>query len=202
MNMTTKEPFRERNDGDLIAAALAGDRDAFAAIVTRYAGAIYQFSYRYVRNGPDAEDVAQETFLRIWKNLKKYDRSRTFTTWLFAIAKNASLDLIKKKKMTPFSAFGDEDDAVEAALASAIVAPGDADLRLDERFLAEELRGSLSRLPEHYRSVLMMRYTDNLKFREIAERLHEPIDTVKSRHRRGIAFLRDILNGEGFVEDR
>ena len=77
--------------------------EAFAVIVERYVSSIYKFSYRYVRNGPDAEYIAQETFLRAWKSLKKFDQSKNFKTWIFAIAKNASLDLLKKKKPMPFS---------------------------------------------------------------------------------------------------
>lgn len=196
------EKISEQGDIDLISAAVDGDRDAFAVLVTRYAGAVYQFAYRYVRNGPDAEDTAQETFLRVWRNLRKFDRSRTFTTWLFAIAKNASLDLIKKKKMVPFSALGDDEDAVEAILAPMIATGGDAGPRLDRQFLAEDFHEFLGRLPEYYRNVLVMRYTENLKFREIAERLNEPIDTVKSRHRRGLALLRDLLDGELWAEGR
>lgn len=193
--------LQEPRDSDLISGAAMGDRDSFAILVARYAGAVYQFAYRYIRNGPDAEDIAQETFLRVWKNLKKFDHSKTFTTWLFAIAKNASLDLIKKRRMVPFSALGDEDDAVEAVLASAIATGGDTDIQLDKLFLAENFQEFLARLPDYYRNVLVMRYTDNLKFREIAERLHEPIDTVKSRHRRGIALLRDMLHGEEFANN-
>ena len=96
-------PLSEPSDSDIVLAALAGDHQAFASLVERYVGAIYKFSYRYVRNGPDAEDIAQETFLRVWKNLKQFDISKNFRTWIYTIAKNASLDLLKKKKPMPFS---------------------------------------------------------------------------------------------------
>lgn len=189
-------PLSEQPDRDIILAALAGDHQAFAVLVERYVSAIYKFSYRYVRNGPDAEDIAQETFLRVWKNLKQFDTSKNFRTWIYAIAKNASLDLLKKKKPMPFSQIGDEDDAIDAVLSAYVAVNDMSDDAFDRGLLKKNFDGALAKLPSHYRDVMVLRYTDNLKFREIAERLHEPIDTVKSRHRRGLALLRDLVGGE------
>lgn len=191
--MVDKQSF-EKTDSDLVLAAISGDRSAFAALVERHVGSVYKFSYRYVRNGPDAEDVSQETFLRVWNNLKKFDRSKNFKTWLFAITKNASLDLLKKKKTLPFSVLGEDEDAVHAVLAPYVAISDGSDAMFDRGVLREDLEVLLSRLPQSYRDILVMRYTDNLRFREIAERLHEPIDTVKSRHRRGLALLRDLAD--------
>lgn len=189
-------------DRDLISLALKGDHAAFAEIVERYVSPVYKFSYRYVRNGPDAEDIAQETFVRVWKNLKSFDASKNFKTWLFAIAKNASLDFLKKKKAVPFSALAAEDDAAEAILAPYIAFSDESEDVFDRGLVKQDFDEALARLPERYRNVMMMRYTDNLKFREIAERLHEPVDTIKSRHRRGLALLRDILQGSKLAENR
>jgi RNA polymerase sigma-70 factor (ECF subfamily) len=192
--MDIQEPS-QTTDHDLILAATAGDHPAFATLVERYVSAVYKFSYRYVRNGPDAEDVAQETFLRVWKNLKKFDHAKSFKTWIFAIAKNASLDILKKRKPMPFSQIGEEDDAVEAVLAPYVAISDASDAVFDQGLLKKDFDVALARLPSHYRDVMELRYTDNLKFREIAERLGEPIDTVKSRHRRGLALLRSIVDG-------
>ncbi len=191
--MEDKQSFK-KTDSDLVLAAISGDRGAFAALVERHVGSVYKFSYRYVRNGPDAEDVSQEAFLRVWNNLKKFDRSKNFKTWLFAITKNASLDLLKKKKTLPFSALGEDEDAVHAVLAPYVAVSDGSDAVFDRGVLKEDLEALLSRLPQSYRDILVLRYTDNLRFREIAERLHEPIDTVKSRHRRGLALLRDLAD--------
>lgn len=192
-------PLSEREDRDLVIAALAGDNASFSLLVERYVSPIYKFSYRYVRNGPDAEDIAQETFLRVWKNLKKFDQSRNFKTWLFTIAKNASLDFLKKKKTLSFSLLGEGDDAIEAVLAPYVAIADTSDAAFDRGLLKKNFDTVLARLPERYRDVMIMRYTDNLKFREIAERLHEPVDTVKSRHRRGLALLKNMVDGEEFA---
>jgi RNA polymerase sigma-70 factor (ECF subfamily) len=184
----------KKTDRDLIVLAIADDKDSFAVLVERYVNPIYKFSYRYVRNGPDAEDVAQETFLRVWKNLEKFDQSKNFKTWLFAIAKNASLDLLKKKRALQFSSLGEDDDAIDAVLAPYVTIAETANDAFDRDVLKKNFDAALARLPSRYREVMVLRYTDNLKFREIAERLREPIDTVKSRHRRGLALLRQAVN--------
>ena len=106
--------------------------------------------------------------------------------------------MLKKKKISSFSWIGEEDDAVDAVLAPYVAmrkTRGNASIRL----LKEGFAAALGQLPERYRNVMVMRYTDNLKFREIAERLHEPIDTVKSRHRRGLVLLRSIVGDGGLA---
>jgi RNA polymerase sigma-70 factor (ECF subfamily) len=188
------QELSQKTDGELVISAIAGDKVAFSILVERYVSPIYKFSYRYVRNGPDAEDVSQETFLRVWKNLEKFDQTKSFKTWIFTIAKNVSLDFLKKRKTVPFSVLGEEDDAVDAVLAPYVAIAETADISFDRNVLKQDFDAALARLPERYRDVMALRYTDNLKFREIAERLHEPVDTVKSRHRRGLALLRDVIS--------
>jgi RNA polymerase sigma-70 factor, ECF subfamily len=193
----------ETGDSTLVAAALAGDDDAFATLVRRHAGAVYKFVYGYVRVGADAEDITQEAFVRTWRNLKRYDASKKFKTWLFAIAKNAALDAIKKKKPFLFSQIAAEEEALEALLAPHRIPaelPGEA---FDRDMVREDLTHMLHALPPAYRTVLTMRYHESLKFREIAQALGEPIDTVKSRHRRGLLLLRKMMADQpaetGFV---
>ncbi len=166
-------------------------------LVDRHAGTVYKFAYRYVRNGDDAQDVSQEAFVRAWKNIKKFDETRNFKTWLFAIAKNAALDLIKKKKPLLFSQIAEEDDQLDTFFAPFLAAPELPDAIFAHKMEKADIARSLATLPPNYRMVLAMRYNDHLKFREIAETLGEPIDTVKSKHRRGLALLRRIVTGEG-----
>jgi RNA polymerase sigma-70 factor (ECF subfamily) len=189
----------EKTDQELIAESLSGGQASFAILVERYVSPLYKFAYRYVRNGPDAEDVAQETFVRVWKNLKKFDQSKSFKTWAFTIAKNASLDLLKKKKPMTFSQIGEENDTIDAVLAPYVAVADASDDAFDRGLLKKDFDAVLAKLPDHYRDVMVLRYTDNLKFREIADRLGEPIDTVKSRHRRGLALLRSIVGDGDFA---
>lgn len=190
------------DDISLVGAARKGDDEAFGALVSRYADAVYRFAYRYVRTGADAEDITQETFVRAWRHLKRFDESKSMRAWLFAIARNAALDLIKKKKPLLFSQIASDDGALDALAAPQAagmmqLAPaGEApDAAFDRKAVQADLARVLSALPPVYRTVLTMRYHGALKFREIAAALGEPIDTVKSRHRRGLALLKKTLGG-------
>jgi RNA polymerase sigma-70 factor (ECF subfamily) len=183
----------ETSDAQLILESLAGRESSFAIIIDRHLAGVYNFANRYVRNAADAEDIAQETFIRAWKHLKKFDTSKNLKTWLFTIAKNASLDLLKKKKPLAFSNITETESELESFLAPYIASGEIPEVLVDQKFLKEDIDLALAKLPPAYRAVLALRYNEHLKFREIAEVLREPIDTVKSKHRRGLALLKNIL---------
>jgi RNA polymerase sigma-70 factor (ECF subfamily) len=187
----------EKTDNELVKEVLCGDKNAFQVLLERHIRPLYQFTYRYLRNSDDADDATQEAFVRAWKNLKKFDTERNFKTWLFTIAKNISLDLIKKKKPTSFSQIG-EEEKLDAFLAPYLNGPETPDMAFDRTIMRADLTEALQALPQSYRTVLAMRYEGNLKFREIAEALGEPIDTVKSKHRRGLLMLKKF-NGDNLA---
>ncbi len=179
-------------DAQLVIESLAGTQESFAELVTRHLSGVYNFSYRYVRNAADAEDIAQETFVRAWKNLKKFDTSKNLKTWLFTIAKNASLDMLKKKKPMAFSKITETESELESFLAPYVASGELPEAAVDAKLLKGDIDEALAKLPPAYRAVLALRYNEHLKFREIAATLGEPIDTVKSKHRRGLALLKNI----------
>ncbi len=180
-------------DSQLILESLAGKDASFAELVARHMSGVYKFAYRYVRDGADAEDVAQETFVRAWKHLNKFDTSKNLRTWLFTIAKNAALDMLKKKKPLAFSKIAEVESELESFLAPYVASGELPDVAVDQKFLKGDIDEALAKLPSAYRAVLALRYNEHLKFREIAATLGEPIDTVKSKHRRGLALLRNVL---------
>ncbi|MDE2019850.1 MAG: sigma-70 family RNA polymerase sigma factor [Patescibacteria group bacterium] len=183
----------EHSDNVLIRKSIKGDQTAFAELLNRYLSPVYKFAYQYVRNGADAEDIAQEAFVRAWKHLKSFDTTKNFKTWIFTIAKNAALDLLKKKKPMIFSMLAEEEGELDALLAPFTGQPESPETVYDRKLQRAEFQSALKGLPVAYQEVLRLRYDDHLKFREIAEALDEPIDTIKSRHRRGVALLRDAL---------
>ncbi len=187
------------SDEKLITSYFAGDEEALKTLIARHLDAVYNFISRYVWNTGDAEDITQDVFLRAWKNLKKFDRTKSFRTWLFAIAKNASLNWIKKKKPTPFSEFSvknirGETEGGEIYFAETVA---DSSPLPDELFaradLALQLTGAMEKLPDAMRAVLALRHTNEYSFREIAESLGEPLNTVKSRYRRALAAIRKLI---------
>jgi RNA polymerase sigma-70 factor (ECF subfamily) len=139
-----------------------------------------------------AEDLTQEIFVKVWKNLKRFDQNKNFKTWLFAIAKNTTFDWLKKKKELPFSCFADEErNNILENIADEEILPDEI---LARNNLAEELENSLQKLPPLYRAVLLLHYRENFSLHEIAEILNEPYNTIKSRHQRGLGKLKELLS--------
>src|ERR1700739_3666623 len=108
--------YASESDAQLAIAFIAGKGDAFAALVDRHASMVYHFVYRYLQNADNTNDVVQDVFIKVWKNIKKFDTSKNFKTWLLTIAKNTSLDFIKKKKPVLFSHIEAEDADLDAFL--------------------------------------------------------------------------------------
>jgi RNA polymerase sigma-70 factor, ECF subfamily len=182
-----------KSDQELVLSYLNGDSESLEILIRSYLKPIYSFVYRYVGNKQEAEDITQETFVKIWRNLKKFDRSKSFKTWIFQIAKNTALDVIKKKKAIPFSEFENEEG--ENILTETMKDPALLPTELLEKSdIARVLSGALEQLSSKYRMVLFLRYNDHFNFREIAESLGESINTVKSRHRRALGMLKNLLS--------
>ncbi len=152
---------------------MKGDTESLEILIKRYLKPIYSFTFRFVGNSQEVEDITQEVFVKVWRTLKKFDKNKKFKTWIFTIAKNTCLDWQKKKKT--LSLYFAET------------------LRDPSPIFNEPLDRILERLSPKYRMVLFLRYNDHFTFREIAETLGESIDTIKTRHRRGIAILRKLL---------
>lgn len=185
------------DDGRLIAAFIKGDGESFAALVDRYMPMVYKFAYRYMGDADMANDIVQDVFIKVWKNIKKFDREKSFKTWLLAITKNTALDAIKKKKAVLFSKIEEGETDLDTFLAPYVEGPDLPDELLQKAQTKADLEHMLAELSPSYRSVLLLRYVEHLKFREIADVLQEPIDTIKSKHRRALIQLRRILARSG-----
>lgn len=181
------------SDAELVKLFIGGDQGTFPVLVERHVNMVYKFVYRYLNNVDDSNDVVQEVFIKVWKYINKFDTDKNFKTWLLTIAKNTALDFIKKRKPLLFSKIEEGDNDLDTFLAPYVQSPELPDSILERKHLKKDLEKALDTLSPSYRSVLTLRYTEHLKFREIAEILQEPIDTVKSKHRRGLVMLRTAL---------
>ena len=182
----------ERSDEKLVAEYLKGDEKSLEILIKQYLKPTYSFVYRYLGNASDAEDITQEVFVRMWRNIKKFDQQKNFKTWIFSIAKNASIDFLRKKKTIPFSEFENEEGG--NAIVDTLVDPAPLPDEIIERAdMVHLLTSALEKLSPKYRMVLFLRYNDHFTFREIAESLGEPLHTIKSRHRRALIALKEIL---------
>jgi len=162
---------------------------ALEDLVRRYLPLIFSFVKKYTGNEGDASDIAQEVFVKVWKNIKSFDQNKSFRTWIFTIAKRTAIDELRKKNALPFSLLREEGDFIESL--------GDESPSvLDQIFSqqqSQELAGAVAKLPTNYRSVIKLYSNDGLNFREIASKIKEPLNTVKSRYRRGLALLKKLL---------
>lgn len=179
-------------DEQLIEDYLNGDEESFEILIRRWLGPVYGFVYKYVGGVQDAEDITQEIFAKVWKNLRNFNRQKNFKPWLFSIAKNAALDFLKKKKTAPFSEF--ENETGENPLVESLADDSPLPSELSERAeLSAKIKAVFRKLSPKYGAALSLYYYGDMNFREIAQSLGEPLNTVKSRHRRAIAALEDIL---------
>lgn len=182
----------EPNDQQLIVAFLHGNEQALGVLIGSYLKPIYNFVARYVGDGIEAEDLTQEIFVKMWRNLHKFNQAKSFKTWLYTIARNTALDYFKRNKTVLLSAFEDENG--ENVLLNRLADPS-ANLgeMFEQRELADYLRSAVARLTPKYQKVVNLHINEQLSFIEIARYLHESIDTVKSRYRRALLRLRDVL---------
>ncbi len=177
----------EKEDNDLIKEYLGGDEGAFRELVGKHTGAIFNFSTRFV--GVDyANDITQDVFIKIWKNIKKYDEKKAnFKTWLFTITRNTITDYLRKKKTINFSTLDSEEERYEDNIEDEVILPDEILIKLEDKELLNRL---LDKLPGNYKEVLILYYQEDMTFKEIGEILSRPLNTVKSYHYRALVLLR------------
>ncbi len=182
----------EKDDNELIKEYINGNESAFQALVARHTKAIYSFVFRLCGKQEASEDIVQETFLKAWKNIKKYDQTKNFRVWIFTIARNTTYDYMRKKKSMVFSELdNDENDTTfEENIADTMPL---ADSVFEEKENAEIFGQSIKSLPKKYREIVALRHETGMTFEEISLLTKEPMNTVKSRYRRAIIKLREYL---------
>jgi RNA polymerase sigma-70 factor (ECF subfamily) len=177
------------DEAALARAALAGDQGAFATLVRRYSGALFNQAYRMLNDTHEAEDAVQEVFLRAFRRLDSYDAERRFVTWLLSIGANYCIDRLRRRR-------GGWQSLDEAAYAVPSAEPGPEAMALrDERRRA--VQRALQRLPETYRTVTVLRYWHDLSYLEIAAALGLTEATVKTRLHRARKQIAEALDAEG-----
>lgn len=184
---------------DLIETRLAqlardGDRAAFREIVDRYKNKIYHLAYRMLGNVHESEDIVQETFLRVHLNLGRYDTTQKFSTWIYRIGTNLCIDrLRKRKRKISLDAQLFESDGTDGydILATNEEALPERQLLISET--QRQIRQAISKLPDKYRTIVVLRYLQDLSLQEISDVLDLPVTTIKTRLHRGREFLRDKL---------
>jgi RNA polymerase sigma-70 factor (ECF subfamily) len=172
---------------------LKGDHNAFGEIVEIYKDKVYQLCYRMLGNQYEAEDVAQEAFLRAYLNIQRYDDNRKFSTWLYRITTNLCIDRIRKRKPVchlDAQLEGSDSLTLYSQIASSSYLP---EKEVENMELQESIQQAILMLPEKYRAVIILRYIEELSLEEISGILDMPVGTVKTRLHRGREALRKHL---------
>jgi RNA polymerase sigma-70 factor (ECF subfamily) len=186
----------ETNDTQLVARVKEGDEGALEALVARHFAGVYDLVFRLVRDSALAEDITQESFVKMWKHLDSYDTNRNFKTWIFRIAHNTTIDWLRKRKHKVFSDFNTEEgDDFETTLVDDTPLP---DELFEKKELAHTLEKALAKMSTSSRELLLLRLRENLTFEEVAEALDRPLNTIKSQYRRALILLKEYVLGEPF----
>lgn len=167
-----------------------GDVEAVAVLMERYQHRLYRYLLRIVRQPATAEDLFQQTWLRVMERIRNYDAQRSFEGWLFALAHNLAIDHLRRYRPESL------DEPLPSGDARSELVPGTGPGAL-EQLLSQEragwLAGSVAELPLVFREVLTLRFEEEMKLEEIAAVLALPLGTVKTRLHRALKHLRQTL---------
>jgi RNA polymerase sigma factor, sigma-70 family len=175
----------QKIETEIVARVLKGDRKAYALLVEEYKSPIYNLAYRMTGNSEDADDLTQNTFIRAYQYLWRYDPRKKFFTWLYTLALNLIRNYFKKNKYNKSS-----EEVSALSLTDKNPSP-------EEKLIEEqEISSYLLRLEDELRALLIMKYKQELSFEEIAQITGKSLSAVKMRIYRGLEKLKELMNGE------
>jgi len=165
--------YTELSDEDLVKLAQNGEEEAYSQIISRYQGKIYAYIMRLTNHRDEAYDVTQDVFMKAFRHLHRFDTERKFSSWLYRIAHNESVNWLKKKTRTKI-------DSLDSRVENGFQLPDKtnifAELVKDQDI--QSVRSAIDALPERYREVMELRYVKEASYDEIATQLNKPVNTV------------------------
>ncbi|HUF26729.1 MAG TPA: sigma-70 family RNA polymerase sigma factor [Gemmatimonadaceae bacterium] len=178
-----REQLRAMDDSEVVAVFLTGEERGFQELVERYQTRLLNFVYRTIGDREKAEDLVQEVFIRVYRHLHRFDRSKKFSTWIYTIASNLAKNELRNRSRNPLVLFQTirknwQDDDRPLQFEDATSRPDDLYRKRHLRALVEE---SVAKLPEHHRQVFVLRELEGKSYEEIAEITDCNLGTVKSR---------------------
>lgn len=185
-------------DQELVAAALAGSQEAYRRLVVRFERPLFSLIARMVGDREMAEDLAQETFVKAFRHLDRYDRERKFSSWLFKIAHNTTLDHLRRRELETVALETPDDDAGDLAAVLADPSERSPEAVAQRGDLARALAGAVARLRPEYREVVLLRFAQGQAYQDIAEITGLPLGTVKTQLHRARKELMDVLRADGW----
>ena len=180
------------SDEDLVARSIDGDTESFNQLVKRWERPIYALAYRTLGREEDARDVVQEAFLRAFRGLKGFKGEAKFSSWLYRITLNLCRDWIRRERRAPIVQVPEGTDPIDLADTQASPAESVEEL-VSRRELSSAVAKAMAELPEEQRTAILLKEYHGLTFQEIADTLHCPLSTVKTRLYQGLSVLRRRL---------
>lgn len=185
------------SDQAVVALAQEGREPAYRELLARYERPVFTLIFRMVRDRELAEDLSQETFVKVLNNIDRYSTDFKFSSWLFKIANNVTIDHLRKRQLETVSIEGSPDASTpdqEKATALAIVSPGESPLEeLESRELGSAIEKAIGKLRPEYRSCILLRHVEAYSYEEISEIVGLPLGTVKTYIHRARQELREAL---------
>ena len=173
-----------------------GDSEAFSQLVTAYEKQVYNLCLRMVTNPEDAQDLAQEAFLKAWRGLSFYKAESSFSTWLYRLTTNVCIDFLRKRKRSNTVSLSNEDEGEAWELELPDPAPT-PEQQLEYRDQEQAVAHAMAQLDEEYRTILTLRVVQDLPYEQIADVMNMKIGTVKSRLARARIKLKNFLLQSG-----
>jgi RNA polymerase sigma-70 factor, ECF subfamily len=175
--------LKQLDDSGVVAAFLAGNRRAFGELVERYQNRLLNFVYRTTGDRERGEDLVQETFIRVYRHLHRFDQSKKFSTWIYTIASNLAKNELRNRSRNPLVLFqtlmkNRDADAQPLEWEDNTYRPDDL---FRKRHLRSQVETAVNQLPEHHRTVFVLREMEGKTYEEIAEITDTNLGTVKSR---------------------
>jgi len=198
--MDYKKKFSKKalNDFKLIDLAITkNDQNAYSEIMKSYKNSIYFTILKMIKNRDDAEDLTIEAFSKAFKNLHKFKKEFTFSTWLFRIATNNTIDFIRKKKLATNSIHTSlKDEAgqnIELDIKDSNLNPNEITVKNEKKIIVRQL---VNKLPEKYQNLVKLRYFEELSYKEIAHKTNSPLGTIKAQLFRARDLLFEIMKNK------
>lgn len=193
-------PIFGRSDAELAVSARGGSEAAFRELVERFERPVFALVLRMVRDRPLAEDLTQETFVKAYRNLAAYDADRKFSSWLFKIAHNATIDHLRRRDLdtVPLEAPSDDDERGGLDRVLSDPAARGPEVAAGRGELAAALEAAVATLRPEYREVVLMRFAEEMGYQDIAEATGLPLGTVKTHLHRARKELMAELVARGF----
>lgn len=168
-------------EASLLAQARSGDTRAFDALITRHRERIYMHAYQIVRNEEDALDVTQETFIRAWKSLPRFDGKASLISWLYRISTNAGIDVCRRRQSRPQTELDSGPMKIDAASHTTPSQPDAPGAGHDRAEIRRRVEAAFAELSLEHRAVISLKELEDLSYEEIAQRVGCSVGTVMSR---------------------